>query len=237
MLPGIVEIPGAQRGHPVTAGGDRGLELHLLGPQAGQALLAGPQLERAARRDSRPGRPSRGRPPSPRRGRAARPRGPRPPAVTVALSAASSAIRASSTGTACDGGAVLPSPANPSGSCHDWRTEPVRVYFGPGRGSLAGEPVAGVETPEAAVAVDPAVLVADDGRRPLHVAAGPDGPAVAAGVVDERDAQRAPALAARSPGSGWASVSRQNRRRRSSGPRMFRSPGNGSSMMYSPRSR
>ena len=32
---------------------------------------------------------------------------------------------------ACDGGATLSRPANPSGSCHDWRTEPVRVYFGP----------------------------------------------------------------------------------------------------------
>src|SRR6185369_14154486 len=30
-----------------------------------------------------------------------------------------------------DGGATLSSPANPSGSCHDWRTVPDRVYFGP----------------------------------------------------------------------------------------------------------
>ena len=67
---------------------------------------------------------------------------------------------------------------------------------------------------------------------------GPTTDAVAAGVVDERDAERALAsVPARSPGSGWSSVSRQTRRSRSSGPRMFRSPGNGSSMMYSPRSR
>ena len=62
----------------------------------------------------------------------------------------------------------------------------------PGRGSLAREPVTGVETPEPPVAVDPAVRVADDRRRPLHVTAGPDDPAVAAGVVDEGDAQRSP---------------------------------------------
>ena len=59
-----------------------------------------------------------------------------------------------------------------------------------GRGALAREPVTGVEAPQAVVAIDPAVRVADDERRPADVAAGPDGDPVAAGVVDERDAQR-----------------------------------------------
>ena len=49
----------------------------------------------------------------------------------LARSATSSAIRTSSAATACDGGATLSSPAKPSGSCQDWRTVPIRVYFGP----------------------------------------------------------------------------------------------------------
>ena len=108
----------------------------------------------------------------------------------------------------------------------------------PGRRPLAGEPVAGVEAPEAAVAVDPGVLVGDDDRRPLVLAAGPDGRCRRPGR-SRRTGRSAPAgpCPTRSPGSGWPSVSRQTRRSRSSGPRRFRSPGNGSRMMYSPRSR
>src|SRR3990172_2974952 len=56
-----------------------------------------------------------------------------------------------------------------------------------GRSALAGQTVARVETPQAAVAVDPADVVADDDRRPFDVGARPDGEAVASGIVDERD--------------------------------------------------
>ena len=59
----------------------------------------------------------------------------------------------------------------------------------PRRGTLAGEPVSGIEAPQTPIAVDPAVLVADDDRRPRDVATGTDDPAVATGVVDEWDAE------------------------------------------------
>jgi hypothetical protein len=59
-----------------------------------------------------------------------------------------------------------------------------------GRRTLAGEPVARVEAPQSLVTVDPRDVVADDDRRPFDVTARPDGPAVAARVIDERDAER-----------------------------------------------
>ena len=61
----------------------------------------------------------------------------------------------------------------------------------PGRRALAGEPVARVEAPQAGVSIDPAVLVRDDDRRP-GLATRPDDVAVAAGIVDERHAERGP---------------------------------------------
>ena len=191
MLPGIVEIPGAQRGHPVLSGGDRRLELHLLGPQAGQALLAGRAARGRGRRDSRPGRPPRGPRPSPRRGRAARPRGPRPPPSRPPCRPPARRSAPRARGRPATAARSCPGPRSRAGRA----TTAGQSRFGctwPGRGSLAREPVAGIEAPEAAVAVDPAVLVADDRRRPLHVAAGPDGPAVARGR-SRRTGRSAPA--------------------------------------------
>ena len=108
----------------------------------------------------------------------------------------------------------------------------------PGRRAFAGEPVACIEPPQAAIAIDPAVAVSDEHRVPVDVAARPDDEAVAAGVVDEWDAEGPLRSAPRGrPGRAGRRVSRQTLRMRSSGPRMLRSPGNGSSMMYSPRSR
>ena len=114
----------------------------------------------------------------------------------------------------------------------------MRVYFGPAGARSPGEPVAGVEAPQAVVAIDPRVVVADQDRRPVDVATGADRDAVAAGVVDERDA-RARAWPSRRghPGPAGRGCRARSAAVRSSGPRMFRSPGNGSRMMYSPCSR
>ncbi len=58
-----------------------------------------------------------------------------------------------------------------------------------GRRALTGEPVAGVEPPQAAISIDPAVLVTDDDRCPLDVSTRADGPAIPTRVVDERHAE------------------------------------------------
>ena len=82
------------------------------------------------------------------------------------------------------------------------------AVLGPGRCPLAAEPVVRVEAEQAAVAVDPGV--SSSIRIGVHVCVrpGPDDRAVAARVVDERDADSAASsVAARSPGSGWRSVS------------------------------
>lgn len=61
---------------------------------------------------------------------------------------------------------------------------------GPGRGPLPTERVAGVQPPQPAVVPHPGGRVVDQHRGPGALAARPDGRAVPAGVVDERDAER-----------------------------------------------
>ena len=58
-----------------------------------------------------------------------------------------------------------------------------------GRGAFAAGPVAGVDAPQAAEAADPGGVVVDEDRLPFAVLAGADAGAVAAGVVDEGDAE------------------------------------------------
>ena len=131
--------------------------------RAGEPLLAGLELERACRPIvvEAGGTAHGGR--SPRRALGARPPGRPPRRRPLPASAVSSAIRASRTGIACDGGATLPRPGEPERVVPRLADRARPGVLRARRGSLAGEPVARVEAPQAAIAIDPAVLVARRG--------------------------------------------------------------------------
>ena len=193
--PRVVQDAGPDRLEPGPALGDDPGELDVPCPQRGELRLLGPELGDMRRGRSGRGPSRRAAPRPPRPGRAGSPAIASASLRTPSRSASISSIRRSSTAGARDGGGTLARPAKPSGSAHDWRTEPVRVYFGPAgaRSPANRSPVSRPHSPR----YPSSHVSASETRIGVHSwsQAGTDGRSVAAGVVHERDAQRPPDLA------------------------------------------